>query len=307
MRTTTLFSLLSAAAAVYEPNYTAGKIYQLNNGTWIENLTQRTNLSCFTRLTRYDSPEVQEVNLLHPHSGPRTIYTFANATSATGITELSTERYAVLTLNHAVNTTTVSIWTLQTNALLPIATKVADSIVDSELLNGLAAVSPHIVLATNSFVGGIVRINLQNGIADEISAGDSFPAGVNGLKYQEPYLYYTNMFEGVFGRIAVDPSTGAPAGEAEVIASGDILVGADDFALAYWTNAAFVANYEKNTVVRINIDEKTAEVVVKEIPAPTPATFGASGGLFFATSGTGSDGGASLWRIMVPEEPPFDL
>ncbi|KAL2865288.1 uncharacterized protein BJX67DRAFT_389498 [Aspergillus lucknowensis] len=302
MRVTTLLSLLSAATAVCGQEYTAHKLYQLDNGTWLENMAQRTGQSYYLRFTRLDSPEVMEVDPTHQHGDPRTVHTFDGATNATGITELSRDNYAVLTLNQAVDATTVSLWTLQMNASSPIATKVADKVAGSALLNGLAVVSPNIVLATDTLVGGIVRIDLKTGEADKVLEGDAFTKGVNGLKYSEPYLYYTNSLEGVFGRVSVDPSTGEPTGEAEVIASGDVLVGADDFALAYWTEAAFVANFENNNIVRVNFDNGTAEVVVKDIPAPTSATFGSSGGLYAVTSGTGSDGGASFWSIYVPDE-----
>ncbi|KAL4919015.1 hypothetical protein BDW62DRAFT_209975 [Aspergillus aurantiobrunneus] len=303
MRTNTLLSLLSAATAVVSEQYATRKVYQLDPGTWIENVAQRGS-SWYTRLTCDDRPEVLEVDPSHQHGGPRSIYTFAEATNATGIAELSADKYGVLTLNETADGITVSIWTLETSGPEPTATTIIENIDNVELLNGLTAISSNIVLAADSPDGGIYRINLATRTADKVLSGDSyaFSPGVNGLGYKEPYLYYTNTFKGLFGRILVDASTGSPAGLAEVLASGDILVGADDFALAYWTETAFVANIEKNTVVRIDLDNGAAEVVVEGIPAPTTATFGTSGGLYVATSGRGKDGGASIWAIEVPDE-----
>ncbi|KAL2829428.1 hypothetical protein BDW59DRAFT_178403 [Aspergillus cavernicola] len=300
MRVSLFFSLLAAATTAFS-QYDHRKAYQLEAGTWIENFAPRGS-SWYTRLTRIDRPEVLEVDPAHQHGGPRTIYTFPDATNATGITELSTDRYAVLTLNQVDDATTVSIWMLDTSGAQPSANKVIENIGGSELLNGLAAVTSDIVFTTDTLVGGVYRIDLQTGTADKVLSGDSFGPGVNGLRYDEPYLYYTNTNEGVFGRVEVDPITGAPAGEAEVLVSGEILVGVDDFALAYWTEAAFVANFYKNTLVRVNINEGTAEVVVEGIPAPTSATFATSGGLYVSTSGTGGDEGASIWSVTVPDE-----
>ncbi|KAJ0414167.1 hypothetical protein BJY00DRAFT_321203 [Aspergillus carlsbadensis] len=301
MRASTLLTLLSASTAVLAELYTARKAYQLAAGTWIENISQRGGPSWYTRLTRLDSPVVQEVDPSHQHGGPRTIYTFPDATNATGIAELAADTYAVLTLNQVDDATTVSVWTLQASGE-PTASKIIEDVGGSELLNGLTAISPTIVLATDTLVGGIVRIKLETGIADKVLSGAAFAVGINGLKYRAPYLYYTNTLEGTLSRIAIDPTTGSPTGSAEIIASGEILVGADDFALAYWTEAAFVANFEKNTVVRVDIGAGTAEVVVQDIPAPTSAAFGTSGGLYVATSGTGADGGASVWAVVVPDE-----
>ncbi|KAL2812214.1 hypothetical protein BJX63DRAFT_443711 [Aspergillus granulosus] len=301
MRTAPLLTLLAAGTGSFGQLYHAQKAYQLDPGTWIENLSQRGGLSWYTRLTRLDRPVVQEVDPSHQHGGPSTIFTFPDATNATGIAELDYDRYAVLTINQVNDQTTVCVWSLEAT-ITPTANKIIEDVASSPFLNGLAAISSTIVLATDTFIGGVVRLNLDTGVADKVLSADSFPVGVNGLKYRAPYLYYTNSVEGVFGRVKVDPVTGTPKGEAEVIAGGEMLVGADDFALAYWTEAAFIANFNKNTVVRIDIDKGTAEVVVEDIPAPTSAAFGTTGGLYIATSGTGSDGGASIWAVTVPDE-----
>ncbi|KAK2767440.1 hypothetical protein FQN54_003596 [Arachnomyces sp. PD_36] len=305
MRAATPILLLSAATAVVGQQYEFRKLYQLDPGTWIENLSPQ-NSSWYTRMTRLDIPEILEVDPTHQHGGPREIYTFSDATNATGLAELSADRYAVLTLNGANDTTTSSIWTFDPSGVEPAVNKVIENIEGAESLNGLAAISPDVVFATDSSAGGVYRIDLQTATADKVLSGDDFAPGINGLRYKEPYLYYTNSLEGIFGRVAVNPVTGEPDGDAEVVASGDVLVGADDFALAHWTDAAFVTNFEKNTVVRVNVPEGTAEVVVEGIPAPTTATFGISGGLYVATSGTGEDGGASVWGVDVPDEtfPP---
>lgn len=301
MRTTPILSLLSAATAVLGEQYTTRKLYQLDPGTWIENFAQKGS-SWYTRMTRLDSPEVLEVDPSHQHGGPRTIYTFPNATNATGIAELSTDNYAVLTLNGPPDNAVVSIWSLNASGETS-ATPVIENIEGAQILNGLAAFSPSIVFATDSPAGAIYRINLESGTAEKVLSGDGITPGINGLRYKEPYLYYTNSLNGVFGRIEIDPASGDLVGGTEVVVRGDILVGADDFALAGWTDAAFVANFQQNTLIRVHIVNGTAEVVVRDIPAPTTATFG-SGGLYVGTSGTGSDGGASFWSVVVPDERP---
>ena len=299
MRTTTLLSLLSAATVALGEQYTARKLYQLDPGTWIENFAQQGS-SWYTRITRLDSPEVLEVDPAHQHGGPRTIYTFPNATNATGIAELSTDHYAVLTLNGPPDNAAVSIWTLDATGE-PFATPVIRNIEGAQILNGLAKFSPTVVFAADSPAGAIYRINLDSGTANKVISRDGITPGVNGLRYKAPYLYYTNSLDGVFGRIQIDPTSGDLVGGAEVVVRGDILVGADDFALADWTDAAFVANFQQNTLVRVNIGNGTAEVIAHDIPAPTTATFG-SGGLYVGTSGTGSDGGASFWSVVVPDQ-----
>ncbi|KAL5341908.1 hypothetical protein BJX70DRAFT_405302 [Aspergillus crustosus] len=259
-----------------------------------------------SRLTRLDSPSVQQIDFYHQHGGPQTIYTFQDATNATGITQLYEGTYAVATINKVDEHSSVGVWTLHADNAT--ATRVFKDIPGTSFLNGLAAISSSIVLAADTLDGGIYHLNLATGISHKILTGGVFGPGINGLRYQNGFLYYTNTLQGIFGRIAITPTTGAASSSsaAQSLASGDLLVGADDFALAYWTDAAFITNFYKNTVVHVDFGvggEGSVGVVVEGIPAPTTATFGSAEGLFVATSGSGEDEGASIWSVAVLDEP----
>ncbi|KAL4945632.1 hypothetical protein BDV06DRAFT_219171 [Aspergillus oleicola] len=305
MRIISLLSLLSTVRIAVGELYTTRQLYQLAPGTQISSLAQR-GLSWYTRFTCLDSPEVMEVDPSHQHSGPRIIHTFSNATGTTGIAEIVADTYAVLTLKEDAGGSSVSLWTLEASNVGTTATKVIDKIVDGDTqlqvghLDGLAAVSPSILFASDPRNGGIYRFNLSSGMAKKFLDSLPFGPGISGLQYKVPYLYFTHSLDGVFGRIPFD-TTGELTGSPEVLASGDILVGAKDFALADWTDAAFIVNFEKGTVVRVDIGDEVAEVVVEGIGAPTSAAFGASGGLYVGTAGHGGDG-ASIWSVVVPDE-----
>ncbi|KAL4882518.1 hypothetical protein BJY04DRAFT_217425 [Aspergillus karnatakaensis] len=301
MRATSLFSLFTAATAVLGQHYEFRKAYQLVPGTWIENLSPHFQ-SWYTRFTRLDRPEIMEVDTQHQHGGPRTIHTFKDATNATGLAEISSDTYAVTTLNQVGEDTTVTIWKF--NAVNYTASKIIEDVPGTSFLNGLAAVNSQVVLASDSFDGGIYQIDLQRRTSQKVlSEVDSaaFGPGINGLRYQKGYLYYTNTLLGIFGRIEVTEATGSPIGDAVTLAEGDLLVGADDFALARDVPSAFVTNFEKNTIVRVYYAERFARVVVEGIPAPTTATFGLGTLLYVGTSGSEEVEGASIWSVSVPD------
>lgn len=48
------------------------------------------------------------------------------------------------------------------------------------------------------------------------------------------YLYYINSLDSIFGRIKFNRKSSDPVGDPHVVVRGDILVGADDFALVSW-------------------------------------------------------------------------
>lgn len=87
------------------------------------------------------------------------------------------------------------------------------SVPDTESMNGLAALpaNPYTVLSADSIGGRILRINSVTGtvsvaFSDPALAPGDFvpPIGVNGLKIQGPYLYFTNSDLATFARVLID-------------------------------------------------------------------------------------------------------
>lgn len=74
--------------------------------------------------------------------------------------------------------------------------------------------------------------------------GEGLPIGVNGIKYRDGYLYWTNTNKELFCRIKIDEHFQA-AGEPEVIIEGTFL---DDFAFGKNGNA-WATTMKFNTVV----------------------------------------------------------
>ncbi|KAM7202963.1 hypothetical protein V8F20_004210 [Naviculisporaceae sp. PSN 640] len=87
---------------------------------------------------------------------------------------------------------------------------------EPSLLNGLISLPAHkeILLSADSTNGRIVRWDTDAqtydiAFSDPALTGDSNPAnplplGVNGIKIRGQYLYFTNTFQGTFGRFKID-------------------------------------------------------------------------------------------------------
>lgn len=119
----------------------------------------------------------------------------------------------------AAATTTTTNATVSIAATLPLAS----------MLNGAAPLpaSPEVVLLADARLGSIWRVNTTSGVVDTAIATADFllpaddatvPIGVNGLKVHAGYLYFTNTYTGVFGRIPID-ELGNATGEYEVLAT----------------------------------------------------------------------------------------
>src|SRR5271170_2671953 len=74
--------------------------------------------------------------------------------------------------------------------------------------------------------------------------------GVNGVRFgaRSGYLFYTSTAQKVFMRVAVDPKTLQPAGEAEFVAAID---NADDFCIDEDAGFAYVTRHRGNTLDRV--------------------------------------------------------
>jgi hypothetical protein len=137
-------------------------------------------------------------------------------------------------------------------------------------LNGSCLLGPGVILIADCFAGFIWRVDLGSD-AKSIAAARIWLAhdtmafepdselppppqpGVNGVRYgaKTGYLWYTSTAQKVFMRVAVDPTTLDPAGEAEFVAAID---NADDFCLDESTGFAYVTRHRANTIDRVPLE-----------------------------------------------------
>ena len=298
-----------AGAQAAEPTGTpvqsasAGMVTQLHefeNGTWIENIAIRPNGQIL--LSLFDRPEIYLLDAFTPGSKPELLYKFANATRLTGLAEYAPDKFAVLVGARVNNKDVVSTHTLDLSSPLRgmKVNPVGGEIKGVDVLNGLTALSPDSLLASDSFGGQVFLINLKTGESKPVLHDATMMPGINGIRYRSPYLYFTNMVQGLFARIPIDPKTAESKGDAEVVATK--IVGVDDFALATWTDReAYLVNFEQNLVLKVD-SEANLLTFATGIQAPTSAYFGRTEAdsriLYVVTSG-GNGGGGKVVMVQT--------
>jgi hypothetical protein len=256
---------LTFLTTLFTPSYqtpiapSVDKVFQFPLGTWIENIAVRSNGQLLVTLLT-----APELHLIDPSANPPTsklIHSFkeANVTGLLGITELEHDVFAIVAdaLPLAATPGDFAIWKADFRRQPASINKIAD-VPSGQLLNGIAKLDSHTLLITDSMAGNIVKLDVKTGkskpILEDASMkpgtinGSFVKAGVNGLKIQDSYVYYTNAALASLYRVRIDCSSGKATGPFEVIASG--MPDADDFALQR-DGTAFVAVGSSNVVEKV--------------------------------------------------------
>ena len=299
-------------------------IYEFPNETWVENIAVRSSGQLL--VTIVTTPDLYQVDPFS--SSPATlVHRFPHATSATGIAEVQPDVFVVVVGNWSSTTFTTtngsySVWKvdlrpfeLRKNGITTKAavSKIAD-IPEASFLNGLtllAPLSPYL-LTSDSGLGVVWRVNYLTGEYKIVLDNALFKPvpgqialGINGIRTRDSSAYFTNSFQGLFGRVPIS-SVGTATGPYEVIAYNGA---GDDFAFDREGNAYIaqdpgdaleqVTPEGKVTVLAGNVNETVLE-------GDTSAAFGrtwkdfetlyvtTNGGISGAVAGTSIVGGKVL-------------
>ncbi|KAI1750687.1 hypothetical protein F4782DRAFT_548464 [Xylaria castorea] len=250
-------------------------------GTWLENIAVRANgdllatmlnptASLYTLKTPYSA--TPELSLLH---------TFENATGLLGITEISNDNFAILSIKLGNGSSPVpgsgAIWGVSFGHNTFNTQKIA-SIPDVLLPNGITSIpNSSAVLLADSFGGTITRCDTLRGTCETVlkrtetapEPGNAEPTGINGIHYRNGYIYWSNSNLVSIFRILVDRE-GYPAANAKVETIGkvDVML-IDDFAEDS-AGRFYIATGPNNTVVELQQDG-SSEVVAGSLTELTVA------------------------------------
>ncbi|KAL7784933.1 hypothetical protein V8C37DRAFT_394968 [Trichoderma ceciliae] len=233
-------------------------IYQFSSGTELENIAVRSNGNLLVTLT--DRPEIYEVNPFNPKD-TKLVHHFSGYLGLLGITEVTPDVFTVNVGNFSVETgPALGSWAIWQVAFLNDEAKISKvtDLPEASFLNGMTTLesTPNTILSSDSTAGVIYSINTQtrkykvvlDNEAFKIAPGAPLPIGINGIRYLDNYVYYTNSFNFIFGRVRVNKS-GSAIASFETIATG---LGADDFAVT--KRAAYVAGNIYNVITKVKLD-----------------------------------------------------
>ncbi|CAM1500955.1 Fc.00g101170.m01.CDS01 [Cosmosporella sp. VM-42] len=271
---------LSWAASL--PTHT---LSQLPHGTWLENIAVRPNGNL---LVTQMFPSAIIYTIEHPSAGHHSLEPLVNIPEIQniyGIAQVGVssgfETYVVVGGNSTALANPIagkfSAWTVtfvQTTCGDKVEVKKASDMNENSLfLNGVAYIPGvlNAVLVADSAAGIVGYLDLETGDYD-ISAftvpemvpkeGAPLPIGVNGIRIQDSYLYFTNSFLVSLFRIPITAS-GYPVEGAKAELVADLSKKAsllDDFDFDAEGNVYAATNFD-NSVVYINVETGESKTV----------------------------------------------
>ena len=267
------------------PSSAVQLIYQFKDRVALENLAVRSNGHLV--LTASNQPIVYDMNPIARNAPPIPLPRIPGVTGLTGIVETAPDVFAVVAGNWSSETFqgtpgSFSIWSVDFNPSRP-TVKIIASIPEATALNGLTTLegSPDIVLAADSALGAIRRLNVTSGehtlaIESPLFAGTRIiPLGINGLCTFDGQLYFLNSAQGTYGRVPLN-TDGSAAGEVQILARINLPAVYDDFDMD-WEGTAWIATHG-NMLNEITVEGKQRNVTgtgpKTEMIEPTSAQFG---------------------------------
>ena len=248
-------------AQVSDNNNSVKTVFQLTqNETWFENLVVRPNGKILA--TRIDVPELWSIDPSdNTKNAGSLLYTFPNATSLLGITEIAHDNYAIVAGNFSLSTIkstpgSYAVWTIDvSNKDKEPKAELLAPIPGGEFLDGMVPFGKDLLLIADAAKGVIWRLNRRTGESSEALShslmlpadGQPIPVGVNGLKIRENYIYFTSTTQEIFGRIPIDENASA-TGDLEIITSGFVV---DDFLLLE-DGTAYLTTNTMNSILKVS-------------------------------------------------------
>ncbi|KIX93435.1 uncharacterized protein Z520_10854 [Fonsecaea multimorphosa CBS 102226] len=251
-------------------------VYQYQDAVWVENLAVRPNgwilpATATSAILTQLNPANGQQQVIHDWS--------AVGSSIMSITDvqpdlfLANTMYCDLLILECTPGTGITWLVDLRNPGPPCITELARGPSNASLLNGVAALNDAIVLMVDQNLGGIWGVDVVLGGAKllftdpKMMDPNSTGNGVNGIRVVGNTLYYNNPSIGTFGRVTLDPITGAKLGPVTVISTG---LECDDFEIDNQQRYAYITN-QPDELLRIDLETGLYTVFATGLPGPTSA------------------------------------
>jgi hypothetical protein len=306
----TALSLLGAAAlpllalATNTPGFRDAKespftVFQYpDNGTWIANIANRPQNDLV--ITRTDVPEVWTINV--DEGTAQLVATIPNANNLIGISSIDDDEYVIIAGNLDTATLTpeagsFSAWKVSIDSDNNGTASLIADIPEAQFLHGVVTFQKTRdtvnVLIADASQGAIYKLDTTSGEYSIVIQDDGL-AGVNNLRMQNGYLYFTATQNKIFGRVSLDLEEGTANGPIETLLNDQTLV-PDGFALAPNGSVAFMATFVQNSIITVDLDDEDHPTSIiygginsTDIAGPTTVQFVQNGPwetLYIATNG----------------------
>ncbi|KAK3358476.1 hypothetical protein B0T24DRAFT_586667 [Lasiosphaeria ovina] len=255
-----LFASLTSAAAI-EPRQTAAQVVRLSS---IENIAVRSNGQVLA--TNMNSANLYTIDPVAKTSS--TAISVTGASGLSGIGEYAPDVFAVIGGK--------GIYKVDFSSGTP-KSSLIKTITEANNLNGLAVFDNSTVLVADAGKGSVYRFSVVTGeysvvLTDATMApSGGIPFGIDGIKYKDGTVWYTNIFKNSFHKVAVDEVTAKAKGAFTTLWTN--LMGDD---LCFGPNGKiYVATNSRNSLVEVDpTAAKPAPVSVGSVTGSTSCAFG---------------------------------
>ena len=235
-----LLPLLASLAhgAAITPRQSATQVAKLSS---IENVAVRSNGQILA--TNMNAATLYTIDPVAKTSA--TAITVTGASGLSGIGEYAPDVFAVIGGKGIYKVDFTS---------SPPKSSLIKTITEANNLNGLAVFDSSSVLVADAGKGVVYKFDVNTGtyavvLQDATMApSGSIPFGIDGIKYRNGTVWYTNIFKNSFHKIAVDPVTAKASGAVTTLWTN--LMGDD---LCFGPNGKlYVATNSKNSLVEVD-------------------------------------------------------
>ncbi|KAF2199813.1 hypothetical protein GQ43DRAFT_442138 [Delitschia confertaspora ATCC 74209] len=249
-------STLSSALSI-KRQAAATQVYKFSSSPiQVEGIAARSNGQLIVSF--FDGSDIYTID---PTSKKATkIGSLTGATCSAAITEVSPDIFAVVAGKYSGGRNTAgswAVWKLDFTQATPKITQVKQ-VPESGMWNGITTLNNDTVLVGDALKGAVFKLSISTGeysiaIQDTTMAPPSgMPMGIDGVRYNNGTLYYTNIFKNSFYKVPIDATTAKTSGAVTPIWTN---IQGDDMAFAP-DGSIYVATNGK--ITKVGVDGKAA-------------------------------------------------
>lgn len=243
------------------PRQAAQQVVRLSS---IENVAVRANGLILA--TNMNQATLHQIDPVAKTSS--TAVTVSGASGLSGIAEYQSEKFAVIGGK--------GIYRVDFTVTPPKSTLIK-TITEANNLNGLSAFDENTVLVADAGKGNVLRFDVNTGAYSEVAKDPTMaptggiPFGIDGIRYANGTLWYTNIFKNSFHKIPLDPVTAKSTGAQTTLWSN--LMGDD---LCFGPNGKiYVSTNSRNSLVEVDpTAARPSPVSVGTVTGSTSCSFG---------------------------------
>ncbi|CAG8955696.1 hypothetical protein HYFRA_00010962 [Hymenoscyphus fraxineus] len=263
--------ILSSTASLLPRQATTTQVYKFPSTASIEGIGIRTNGQIL--ITRMDAGEIWQYDPTTKAAAK--LISISGVTATAGIVELAPDVWYIVGGKYSGGANTAGSWgiyKLNLNGASP-ALSTVKIVPESKLWNGLTKFDNDTLLIGDAQAGSVFKMSASTGTYSaiitansEMTPGGGIPFGLDGIRYYNGSLYFTNISKNTFSRVPIDAS-----GKAGTVVKIYSNTPGDDLSFDSSGNA-YIATNLQNSVIKVDAAGKITKLAT--VSGSTCTAFG---------------------------------